>query len=366
MSAPHLVVDIEKHFDAFRLRVAFTAEPGVLVLFGASGAGKTTILNAIAGLVRPDRGIIEAGGRTWFARGRPGASIDVPARVRRVGFVMQSYALFPHLTAIDNVGFPLRHDPLASTRALALLDRVSMAHLGERRPDQLSGGQQQRVAIARALASASKVLLLDEPFAALDAPVRERLQRDLLALQRDLGLVIVLVTHRLEDAFAIGDAIAVLRAGEIEQVGPIEDVFHRPATRSVAEIMGIRNLLRARVREVGPVTVLDWNGLRLEAAADPALEAGMEVTAYVRPDDVKIVYPDRPMSPAVAHNLVDAEIVAVQQNATARLVRVRLGNGGEIEVRFPVLSYAQMQLDPGTRIRIALRRNGIVLLGHLP
>ncbi len=360
-----LAIDVEKRYDAFRLRAKLTALPGVLVLFGASGAGKTTILNAIAGLVRPDRGTIVAAGRTWFRRGRSGSNVDLPARVRRVGYVMQDYALFPHMTALENVCFPLRRDAGAEPRAHALLDRMSMAHLAGRRPDQLSGGQQQRVAIARALASDSKVLLLDEPFAALDAPVRERLQRDLLALQRDLGLIVVLVTHRLEDAFALGDAMAVLRAGEIEQVGPLEDVFHRPATRGVAEIMGIRNLLRARVTGVGAVTWLDWNGLTLEAPADPTLETGSDVTAYVRPDDVKIVYSDRPMSPAVEHNLVDAEIVTVHQGATARAVRVRLGNGSEIELRFPLLSYANMQLDPGTRIRIALRRNGIVLLGQL-
>jgi molybdate transport system ATP-binding protein len=362
---PRIAIDIEKNYGAFHLHVALTAEPGVLVLFGASGAGKTTILNAIAGLVRPDRGTIRVGEETWFSRGRPEPAIDVPARIRRVGYVMQDYALFPHMTALENVRFPLRRDPAGETTARTLLDRVSMGHLAERRPAQLSGGQQQRVAIARALAGNSRVLLLDEPFGALDAPVRERLQRDLRLLQRAMDLIIVLVTHRLEDAFAMGDVIAVLRAGSLEQVGPIADVFHRPATRGVAEIMGIRNLLRARVCAVAATTTLDWNGMTLEAPADPGLEAGAEVTAYVRPDDVKIVYPNRPISPQVAHNLLEATILASRQNASVRILRIKLPNESEIEVRFPALSYGEMTLEPGETVRVAIRREGIVLLGHL-
>ncbi len=362
---PRLELDIEKSYDAFSLHVRLDAGPGVLVLFGASGAGKTTVLNAIAGLIRPDRGEILVNGRVFFRRGRPGPPVDLPARQRRVGFVMQDYALFPHMSAAENIAFALRAGPDAPARVLALLERVSMAHLGDRRPQQLSGGQQQRVAIARALAGDTHVLLLDEPFAALDAPVRERLQRDLRALQRALGLVVVLVTHRLEDAFAIGDRIAVLHGGRIEQEGPIDEVFRRPATRGVAEIMGIRNLVHARVLEVGPTTTLEWDGLRLEAPADPSLEAGAAVTAHIRPDDVKIVYPDRPSGPQVSHNVIDAEIVSVRQTSGARVLRVRLPNGHTLEIRFPLLSYAPLALDPGETVRIALRREGIVVLGQL-
>jgi molybdate transport system ATP-binding protein len=366
MSAAHLAVDIEKSYGTFRLNITLTAEPGVLVLFGASGAGKTTVLNAIAGLARPDRGSIRTGGETWFSRGRPGPSIDLPARVRRVGYVLQDYALFPHMTALENVRFPVRRREDGEARARSLLERVSMGHLGDRRPNQLSGGQQQRVAIARALAGDSHVLLLDEPFGALDAPVRERLQRDLRSLQREMGLIVVLVTHRLEDAFAMGDVIAILRGGTIEQIGPIADVFHRPATRSVAEIMGIRNLLRARVASAGATTTLDWDGILLEAPADPSLAEAEDVTAYVRPDDIKIVYPDRPISRQVSHNLLDATILVARQNASSRLLRIELTNGHELEVRFPALSYAELPLEPGNAVRIAVRRDGIVLLGRLP
>ncbi|MBO2528279.1 MAG: hypothetical protein CW348_00205 [Thermobifida sp.] len=199
--------------------------------------------------------MIEFDGAAFFRRNRPGPRVDLPARRRGVGYVMQDYALFPHMTVLENVMFPLRGAPDREARALALLERVSVAHLAHERPGSLSGGQQQRVVIARALAANGGLLLLDEPFAALDGPIRERLQADLRTLQRELRLVMILVTHRLEDAFALGDRIAVLRAGRLEQVGPIEDVVRRPATRGVAEIMGIRNLLRAH-------RILDLPGAR--------------------------------------------------------------------------------------------------------
>ncbi|MCI0433250.1 MAG: ABC transporter ATP-binding protein [Gemmatimonadetes bacterium] len=360
---PRLRLDIEKRYAAFSLHVRLDAGPGVLVLFGASGAGKTTTLNAIAGLVRPDHGEIVLGDRVFFRRDRTGAAVDLPARLRRVGYVMQDYALFPHMTAADNIGFALRDGGSREARTRALLDRVSMAHLADRRPDQLSGGQQQRVAIARALAGDTRVLLLDEPFAALDAPVRERLQRDLRALRHELDLLVVLVTHRLEDAFAIGDRIAVLHDGRIAQEGQLDEVFRRPASRGVADVMGIRNLIHARILEIGPVMTLDWDGLRLEAPADPALEAGTAVTAHIRPDDIKIVYPDRPAGPQVAHNVFDTVISSVRQTAAARVLRARLPNQHELEIRFPLLSYSPLALEPGAPARIAIRREGIVVLG---
>ncbi|HLU24557.1 MAG TPA: ABC transporter ATP-binding protein [Longimicrobiales bacterium] len=361
-AAPRLRLDVEKRIGEIHLDVRLDAGTEALVLFGPSGAGKTTILNTIAGLVRPDAGVIEFDGAAFFRRNRPGPRVDLPARRRGVGYVMQDYALFPHMTVLENVMFPLRGAPDREARALALLERVSVAHLAHERPGSLSGGQQQRVVIARALAANGGLLLLDEPFAALDGPIRERLQADLRTLQRELRLVMILVTHRLEDAFALGDRIAVLRAGRLEQVGPIEDVVRRPATRGVAEIMGIRNLLRARVVQDGDGLALDWAGTRLEAPIPDTVRPGSEVTAYIQPENVKIVYPDRPLGPAVAHNVLDGAIVAARHGAGTRILTVRLENGYEIEVRFPVLSYSALRLEPGAAVRLALRRDGLVVL----
>lgn len=360
---PALTLDVRKRLPNLDMSARLEADREVMVLFGPSGSGKTTLLNMIAGLVRPDAGRITLEGQVVFRREETGGRTDVPARHRGIGFVMQQYALFPHLTALENVAYPLGHAADRFTRARHLLELLAMERHADHRPGQLSGGQQQRVALARALAAERRILLLDEPFAALDAPLRDRLQADLCRLREELDLTIILVTHHLEDAFAIGDRLAVMSDGRIEQVGPVSDVFRRPATRGVAEIMGIRNLLSARVVEAGRDTlILDWDGLRLHLPPHGDLQAGGEVTVYIRPDDIKIVYPDRASSEAVAHNVFDGRVTAHHESVAARVLRVALENGREVEVRFPALSYRPIPLEPGATVRVALRRDGLAVL----
>lgn len=355
------VEGISKRFGAVEVLkdISTTFNKGVVnQVIGRSGSGKSVLAKCIVGLYKPEAGRVLYEGRSFHEM-----DADEKRQVRQeIGMLFQGSALFDSLTVLENVMFPLRGAPDREARALALLERVSVAHLAHERPGSLSGGQQQRVVIARALAANGGLLLLDEPFAALDGPIRERLQADLRTLQRELRLVMILVTHRLEDAFALGDRIAVLRAGRLEQVGPIEDVVRRPATRGVAEIMGIRNLLRARVVQDGDGLALDWAGTRLEAPIPDTVRPGSEVTAYIQPENVKIVYPDRPLGPAVAHNVLDGAIVAARHGAGTRILTVRLENGYEIEVRFPVLSYSALRLEPGAAVRLALRRDGLVVL----
>jgi molybdate transport system ATP-binding protein len=362
---PAVRLDVARRLAALELQVRLDASDEVLVLFGPSGSGKTTLLNIVAGLIRPDAGEIAFDGHAVFRRGRPGAAVDVPARHRGIGYVMQSYALFPHMTALENVAYPLGRAPDRHARARELLDRLSILDHEAHRPAELSGGQQQRVALARALAAPRRVLLLDEPFAALDTGIRERLQLELRELQKEMRLTVLLVTHRLEDAFALGDRLAVLRAGRIEQVGPVDEVFRRPATAGVAESMGTRNLLLSRVvSHTADVLHIDWDGIRLElhAPGGATLPVGTEVTAYIRPDDIKVVYPDRPLSPAVSHNLLDGRVAALRQSAGSRVLHVALHNGQSVEVRFPLLSYTPLPLDIGDSVRIALRKEGLILL----
>jgi molybdate transport system ATP-binding protein len=233
MNAPRLKVNFEKRLADFNLCVQIEVGAEILVLFGPSGGGKTQTLNAIAGLVTPDAGEITLDGAVFFrasSETRDTHTINLPARNRRVGYVFQQYALFPHLTALENVSYALWRQPHARARAEALLERMRLAELANRYPHEMSGGQQQRVAIARALAMEPRVLLMDEPFSALDSEIRKQLHQDLLKLQEEAELIVIYVTHNIEDAFTVGHRLAVLRDGRIERVGAPGDLYPRRTT----------------------------------------------------------------------------------------------------------------------------------------
>lgn len=210
-------------------------------LLGPSGCGKTTLLRLLAGLDWPDAGEIHLGGRS---------TLLLPAHQRPVNTVFQSYALFPHLSVWENVAFGLRMKRVPGAelehRVRAVMELTQIGDLRERRPAQLSGGQKQRVALARALVNEPQVLLLDEPLGALDLGLRRRLQSDLKALQRRLGITFIHVTHDQEEALALSDRVGILRAGRLEQVGAPSHLYEHPRTRFVAEFLGACNLIPAR------------------------------------------------------------------------------------------------------------------------
>jgi molybdate transport system ATP-binding protein len=239
MKAPRLKVNIEKRLATFDLCIQIEVHAEILVLFGPSGAGKTQTLNAIAGLMTPDAGEITLDGAVFFRASCNGKAqtLNLPARKRRVGYVFQQYALFPHLTALENVSYALWRQAHARERAEALLERMRLAELGNRYPHELSGGQQQRVAIARALAMEPRVLLMDEPFSALDSEIRKQLHQDLLKLQAEAELIIIYVTHNLEDAFTVGHRLAVVRDGRIDRIGKPGDVYPHPTNSLVMEVI---------------------------------------------------------------------------------------------------------------------------------
>lgn len=235
-----LVVDaVAKQFDRFPALngVSFTAPQGAFVaLLGPSGSGKTTLLRILGGLEFPDNGAVRFADLNW---------LDVPARQRRAGFVFQQYALFKHMTVEKNIAFglevrPRRERPSKAEiarRVEELLALVQLEGLGKRYPNQLSGGQRQRVALARALAIEPRMLLLDEPFGALDAKVRKELRVWLRALHEKMGITTIFVTHDQEEAFALADLVAVMNAGRIEQYGTPADVRRAPKTPFVADFL---------------------------------------------------------------------------------------------------------------------------------
>jgi ABC-type Fe3+/spermidine/putrescine transport system ATPase subunit len=241
------VDEVVKRYGALTVldRCSLAASEGeILTLLGPSGCGKTTLLRCIAGFTAPDAGAVRIDGADMG---------PVPANRRPVGVVFQSYALFPHLSVVRNVGYGLRMRGLPAAeiaaRVRAALDTVSLAGLDERYPSQLSGGQQQRVAIARVLVLEPRVLLLDEPFNALDAKLRGSMQVELRQLIKQLGITAIFVTHDQEEAMTLSDRIAVMRAGRIEQLDRPEAIYDRPASAYVADFIGASNAWAAEAQD---------------------------------------------------------------------------------------------------------------------
>jgi len=261
-----------------------TVRPGeFFTLVGPSGCGKTTTLRLIAGFEEPTEGSVAIGGEDVAG---------VPPEERDVGVVFQNYALFPTMTVAENVAYGLRFaDPPGGAsrdeRVAELLELVDLAGFGGRDPEALSGGQRQRVALARALAPGPRLLLLDEPMSALDAQLRERLRLQVREIQSELGITTVYVTHDQEEALAVSDRVAVMDDGAVEQVGPPEAVYRRPATRFVAEFVGNNNLFEGEVldRDGGVATVAVADGrFRVETDARP----GERVAFCVRPEQLRV------------------------------------------------------------------------------
>ncbi len=338
---------VSRRFGAFAALddVTFDVPGGELVaLLGPSGSGKTTLLRVIAGLEAPDAGSILFEGEDATAR-RP--------RDRHVGFVFQHYALFRHMTVLENVAFGLRVLPRrvrpaeAEIRARVheLLDLVQLGPMGKRYPSQLSGGQRQRVGLARALATKPRVLLLDEPFGALDAGVRKELRRWLRRLHDEIRITSVFVTHDQDEALEVADRVVVMHQGRIEQIGTPEEVYDRPATPFVYGFLGSVNLFHAR---------LDSGQLHIGSArhAAPGLAAAGDgaAMAFVRTHEVEIT---------MAPNGNTFEAVVNHTRALGASVRLELSgvsDGETIEAELSRERYAELGLQRGDRVFVRPRR----------
>jgi molybdate transport system ATP-binding protein len=284
-SATGLFADFEKHFaggPAIRVKLRRpVATFSLTVLFGPSGSGKSTTLRCFAGLERPDCGVIRFGDEIWFDAER---NIFLPPQQRRIGYLFQDYSLFPHLTAEQNIAYGLGKLSAAARRQrieeiTTLLGLVGLAH---RYPRQLSGGQQQRVALARTLVCRPRLLLLDEPLSALDAPTREQLRRELRHWLVELQIPTVLVTHDRIDALALGDYLALFHAGQVCQSGPVQEVFSAPADLNVARIVGVDTIEQGRIVKLSDgLATIAIGQKQLVALAPPADYGAIETEVYV-------------------------------------------------------------------------------------
>jgi sulfate transport system ATP-binding protein len=308
-----------------------------MVLVGPSGCGKTTALRMVAGLEQPSSGAIAIGGEVVNG---------VPPRARDIAMVFQNYALYPHKTVAENLSFGLKMHKVdkeqIDTRVKEVSELLALTELLERKPAQLSGGQRQRVAFARALAIEPRVLLLDEPFGALDAKVRKDLRRWLRELHRKIGYTTVFVTHDQEEALELADRVVIMNRGRIEQVGSTDEVYERPKTPFVFEFLGGANVLQAEVR---------GREVFLHGAAAPLLKDSIHPNGpadlYVRPGDLRLAEPGMPG--------LDVKVMTVHRagptvHATASLA----GNGTTVSIELPHLHHDAPSFKPGATLTLRL------------
>jgi molybdate transport system ATP-binding protein len=350
---PALEVDIARTHPT-ALSVQLECEPGeVVALVGPSGSGKSTTLKTIAGLLPGAKGTVRVGAKDWLSTER---RIDLAAHHRRAGLVFQSYALFPHMTALGNVmaaaeGSKERRHELA----MSWLGQVRMKGLEHRKPAQLSGGQQQRVALARALAREPEVLLLDEPFSAVDQMTRERLYEELAELRTRLSIPTVFVTHSIVEAQMLADRMVVVHRGRTLQAGTPDEVYRRPAEADVARLMGHKNVFPATVvRETAAGCVLNWQGL--EVATHEVAPCG-ELSFVIPSTDVRIVE-----AADARPNAVEGRVDAIASLGELMMLRVLLPNGMRMAVSAPAHLVRRRGLAVQSDIRVALNPDAIHLM----
>ncbi len=340
--------------DGFILAPALMTDRGVTALYGPSGAGKSLTLLCLVGLRRPDSGWIRLNGRTLFDAA---TGIHVPPHRRRVGLVFQEYALFPHLTVASNLAYglrSLRRDEVRE-RVDAMLHLLRLESLGTRYPGELSGGQRQRVALGRGLIVQPELLLLDEPFSALDQMERERLRAEVLDLLQGFGGTTVLVTHNLQEAYLMARQIAVIDAGRILQAGPRDEVLQHPRDRRVAEHVGASNIFRGTVSgEAGTPTGIAWHGERL-AVSGTLPTPGTVVEFCIRPEDVRLVWPEKASE---RRNVFGGRLITEVKRGIDYQLRFRAegaaAEAGEIEIHCSEHLHYLMKLHPGKQVWIAL------------
>ena len=354
-----IIVEFEKHYPKGpTIRCALSlpfARPHTLVLFGPSGSGKSTLLRCIAGLERPDAGRIQCGREIWFDASR---KRFVPPSSRSVGYLFQDYALFPHLSVERNIGYGLRG--AGEDRTEAIRKMIAFCKLEGREgryPAQLSGGEQQRVALARALLRRPKLLLLDEPLSALDAPTRDQLRGDLRRFLREFQIPAVYVTHDPAEALTLADQLAVISEGEILQVGTPEAVFNRPASEAVAAIVGVDTMIQGRIsgRSAGLI-LLDVAGVRIWAVEPSVGENDFYLS--IRAEDV--ILQKGTVAASSARNHLSGRVSEVR--LTGAVAKVKVDCGFQLTALVTRQAVEALELHPGAEITAVVKASSIHLI----
>ncbi len=357
--ADALIANFTKRFPGATIRGELNLPArghSVTVLFGPSGCGKTTVLRCLAGLETPDDGTIQFGAETWFDARQ---AVRLTPQQRGIGFVFQDHALFPHLTVAGNIGYGV---PRADRpqRVAELLERFELTALAAQLPRELSGGQQQRVALARALACRPKLLLLDEPLAALDTALREQLRGELRHLLAACDVPVLLVTHDRDEALALGDELVVMSGGAVRQSGPVLEVFNRPADAEVARIVRVENLQPGRVVSArdGLATIEVGTARLIALSVD---DRTRDVWVSIRGEEV-ILQRDSGTATSV-RNALPARVVTVRPGSP--LLRIELDAG------FPLFAFVtrpaceELGLQPGVAVKALIKAPAVHLVPRI-
>jgi molybdate transport system ATP-binding protein len=362
-----LALTVSHKLGKFGLNLSLNVEQELVALFGPSGAGKSMTLQMVAGLVAPDEGRISINGRVVFDTEQ---QINLPPQQRRAGYVMQDYTLFPHLSVAQNISYGLRRN--GSKRQIQravdeMLELIQLPGFANHRPDELSGGQQQRVALARALVTNPDVLLLDEPFSALDGPTRIQLRSDVRQILEQISIPTLLVTHDLAEANLLAERIAVFNKGEILQLAPPAEIMRRPATLEVAQLTGTQNcftgMVQAMTNRGGQVMV---GALLLNTPSYPFV-VGELVQCCIRPEHVLLLRSNQNLSRYT--NVVQGEIISIVTDGLSYtlqlcLVDERLGTDKsfDVVVTLPLHVYDSLTPTVGEIWHVSLKQKSIHLL----
>jgi molybdate transport system ATP-binding protein len=345
----------------FLLDVDLSVPAGFTILFGSSGAGKTTLLDCIAGLLHPDSGSIQVGSQVFFDSE---SDVILPVARRRVGYVFQDLALFPHLTVEGNIGYGLDHADAADRekRILAILDAFRIRDLRRRRPREISGGERQRVALARSLVTDPCILLLDEPLAALDSPTKARILDDLRAWNVAHRIPILYVTHSREEVFALGDRVLVLDQGRILAQGTPHQVMSAPRQETIAQLAGFENIFDATVvaahEDRGTMTCRLTNGMVELETPLVRVEDGALLRIGIRAGDI-LVATQRPQGLS-ARNLLKGTVKSVVRRDVVIVARVEVGV--EMEVHLTLAARDDLQLGPGRDVWLVVKTHSCHLM----
>ncbi|MGA8493260.1 MAG: molybdenum ABC transporter ATP-binding protein [Terriglobales bacterium] len=360
-----LAIQIRKRFSNagrdFTLDVGFSLAPGITIVFGPSGAGKTTLLDCIAGLTTPDSGKIAVGDRILFDHAQ---ETNLPVPSRKIGYVFQDLALFPHLTVEKNVEYGLASFDRNQRRKKsdAILESFRIPHLRERKPAEISGGERQRVALARALVTDPCVLLLDEPMAALDAATKSKIIDDLRAWNAAHGIPILYVTHNREEVFALGDRALVLENGRVIADGTPHGVMAAPRQESLAQLIGFENIFHAVVTGThenrGTMTcrIADSN-VELETPLVRA-EVGSNLLIGIRAGDI-LLATVQPVGLS-ARNIIPGHVLSIVQRDVIVIVQVNCGV--EMEVHLTLAARDSLELRPGRDVWLIVKTHSCHLM----